>query len=184
MSSKPTPRFTVITLGVSDMRASIAFYEALGFARKFRATGEAVAFFDTGGTVIGLFPWDQLARDATLPDQPRPKTFRGSTLAWNCASVEEVDTVLNFAISCGASLLKPAHRLRRLFRLFRRSRRPPLGSRGRARHRGRRRPAGTPAGLNLAVLPQRRFSLPANCRIAARWTRSPRRYQKSSRSSS
>ena len=32
------------------MRASIAFYEALGFARKFRATGEAVAFFDTGGT--------------------------------------------------------------------------------------------------------------------------------------
>ena len=64
MSTKlqaPTPRFTVITLGVSDMRASIAFYEALGFVRKMRATGEAVAFFDTGGTVIALFPWDQLA---------------------------------------------------------------------------------------------------------------------------
>ena len=44
------------------MRASIAFYEALGFARRIRATGEAVAFFDTGGPVIGLFPWDQLAR--------------------------------------------------------------------------------------------------------------------------
>src|SRR5882724_31376 len=72
-SSPPVPRFTVITLGVSDMRASIAFYEALGFARKFHATGEAVAFFDTGGTVIALFPWDQLTRDATLPDQPRPK---------------------------------------------------------------------------------------------------------------
>ncbi len=56
--SPPTPRFTVITLGVSNMRASIAFYEALGFARKFHATGEAVAFFDTGGTVIGLSPWD------------------------------------------------------------------------------------------------------------------------------
>jgi len=28
----------------------------LGFARKFRATGEAVAFFNTGATVIGLFP--------------------------------------------------------------------------------------------------------------------------------
>jgi catechol 2,3-dioxygenase-like lactoylglutathione lyase family enzyme len=45
----PVPRLTVITLGVSDMRASIAFYEALGFTRRFRATGEAVAFFDTGG---------------------------------------------------------------------------------------------------------------------------------------
>jgi uncharacterized protein len=68
MSTKaPTPRFTVITLGVTEMRASIAFYEALGFARKMHATGEAVAFFETGGTVIALFPWDQLARDATLP---------------------------------------------------------------------------------------------------------------------
>jgi uncharacterized protein len=67
--SPPVPRFTVITLGVSDMRASIAFYQALGFARKFRTTGEAVAFFETGATVIGLFPWDQLAQDVTLPDQ-------------------------------------------------------------------------------------------------------------------
>ena len=44
-----------------------------------------------------------------MPDQPRPKTFRGVTLAWNCASSGEVDAVLDFAISKGASLLKPAH---------------------------------------------------------------------------
>jgi len=97
MSNKsPTPRFTVVTLGVGNIRASITFYEALGFARKFRATGEV--------------PWDQLAQDVTLPEQPRPKTFRGMTLAWNCGSVEEVDQVLDFAISKGASLLKPAHK--------------------------------------------------------------------------
>ena len=108
-SKAPTPRFTVITLGVTNIRASIAFYEALGFARKMQATGEAVAFFDTGGTMLALFPWDQLAADVTLPDQPRPTTFRGTTLAWNCSSTEEVDAVLDFAISCGASLLKPAH---------------------------------------------------------------------------
>ena len=87
MSKPPIPRLTVVTLGVVDMRSSIAFYEALGFARKLSATGEAVAFFDTGGIVLGLFPWDQLAQDATLPDHPRPKTFRGTTLAWNCRSV-------------------------------------------------------------------------------------------------
>jgi uncharacterized protein len=109
-SPSPIPRLTLITLGVSDMRASIAFYEALGFSRKFRATGEAVAFFDTGGIVLALFPWDQLAQDATLPDHPRPNTFRGTTLAWNCRSAEEVDTVLDFAISKGASMLKPAHK--------------------------------------------------------------------------
>lgn len=59
--------------------------------------------------MIALFPWDQLAQDATLPDHPRPSTFRGVTLAWNCASREEVDTVLEFATAKGASLLKAAH---------------------------------------------------------------------------
>jgi uncharacterized protein len=106
----PVPRYTFITLGVADMRASIAFYEALGFARKFRATGEVVAFFDTGATAIGLFPWDELAKDATLPANPRPQGFRGVTLAWNCNSSEEVDEVLQFAISKGATLLKAAHK--------------------------------------------------------------------------
>lgn len=106
----PVPRFTVITLGVANIAESIAFYEALGFQRKFRATGEAVAFFDTGGTVISLFPRAELAKDATLPDRSSPAAFRGFTLAWNCSSTEEVDAVLKFAISKGASLLKPARR--------------------------------------------------------------------------
>jgi uncharacterized protein len=107
-SQPPIPRLTVITLGVGDMRKSIAFYAALGFARKLSATGEAVAFFETGATVIGLFPWDQLAHDVALPESPRPQAFRGVTLAWNCNSREEVDAVLDFAASKGAELLKGA----------------------------------------------------------------------------
>ena len=106
--SPPKPRFTVITLGVTDMRTSIAFYAALGFTRKMSATGEAVAFFDTGATVIGLFPWDELAQDAASPDQPRPTAFRGVTLAWNCRSAEEVHAVMEFALSKGAKLLRRA----------------------------------------------------------------------------
>src|SRR5260370_15929818 len=104
----PVARLTMITLGVSNMRASIAFYEALGFTRKFRATGETVAFFETGGTAIGLFPWDQLAQDVTLPEHPHPQAFRGVTLAWNCRSMDEVDAVLNFAVPQGAWLRKAA----------------------------------------------------------------------------
>ncbi|MBP1095023.1 VOC family protein [Bradyrhizobium diazoefficiens] len=105
----PVPRLTVITLGVSDIRASIAFYDTLGFSRRLKATGEAVAFYDTGGPVFALFHWDQLAADAALPDKPRPTTFRGITLAWNCATREEVDAVLAFAVDKGAALLKAAH---------------------------------------------------------------------------
>src|SRR5271168_2224435 len=108
--SAPAARLTMVTLGVGNMRASIAFYQALGFTRKFKVTGEAIAFFETGGTAIGLFPWDQLAQDVTLPERPRPQAFRGITLAWNCNSPEEVDEVLDFAVSKGASLLKSAHK--------------------------------------------------------------------------
>ena len=105
----PVPRLTVITLGVSDIRASIAFYDALGFSRRLKTTGEAVAFYDTGGPVLALYPWDQLAADAQLPDDPRPTAFRGMTLAWNCTTREEVDAVLAFALSKGAKLVKAAH---------------------------------------------------------------------------
>jgi hypothetical protein len=34
-----------------------------------------------------------------LPERPRAKAFPGVTLAGNCCSAAEVDTVLDFAIS-------------------------------------------------------------------------------------
>ena len=103
------PRLTVVTLGVADMRASIAFYDSLGLPRRMRATGEEVAFFQAGAAIVALYPWDKLAADATLPDAPRPRGFRGVTLAWNCSSREEVDAALAHAVRAGATLLKPAH---------------------------------------------------------------------------
>ena len=65
----PVARLTMITLGVSNMRASIAFYEALGLARKFGATGEVI--LRDRRNALGLFPWDQLAQDVTLPEDGR-----------------------------------------------------------------------------------------------------------------
>jgi predicted lactoylglutathione lyase len=105
----PPARFTVVSLGVSDVRASANFYEALGFVRKARAAGEVVAFFQTGGTVLALYPWDKLAEDAQVPDQPRPQAFRGVTLAWNCNSEAEVDRAMAHALAVGGRLVKPAH---------------------------------------------------------------------------
>ena len=104
----PIPRFTVITLGVDNMRRAIAFYDALGFERKMNATGEAVAFFATGGSVLALFPWSELADDASTPSEPRPAAFRGVTLAWNCNSRDEVDAVMAHALTCGGELRRRA----------------------------------------------------------------------------
>ncbi len=104
----PNPILTAVTLGVDDVLASACFYEALGFKRKFRATGDEIAFFDAGGVVFAVWDWKKLADDATETDEPRPKTFRGTTLAWNCKTPEEVDVALGKAVAAGARLLREA----------------------------------------------------------------------------
>jgi catechol 2,3-dioxygenase-like lactoylglutathione lyase family enzyme len=106
--TEPKPRLTAVTLGVRDFHASLRFYEALGFARKLRSTGDEIAFFDAGGVVLALYRWDQLARDAALDSRPVPAGFRGTTLAWNCASRAEVDAAFARAQAAGAKLLKAA----------------------------------------------------------------------------
>jgi predicted lactoylglutathione lyase len=102
----PSPRLTVVTLGVADVPASARFYEALGFARKVSATGDEIAFFDAGVVVLALWSWDKLAEDSVVSGEPRPQTFRGSTLAWNCATAAEVDAAFAKAMAVGAKLLR------------------------------------------------------------------------------
>jgi predicted lactoylglutathione lyase len=106
MNTKPMTKLTAITLGVRDVPASARFYESLGFARKFRATGDEIVFFDAGGVVLALWSWDKLAEDSVISSQPRPQTFRGSTLAWNCATPADVDAAFEKAVSAGAAMLR------------------------------------------------------------------------------
>jgi catechol 2,3-dioxygenase-like lactoylglutathione lyase family enzyme len=107
--SVPLPRLTAVTLGVRDFQTSLRFYEALGFPRRLRATGDEIAFFDAGSVVLALYRWDALAQDARLDSIPvAPAAFRGMTLAWNCASRAEVDAALARVLAAGGKVLKPA----------------------------------------------------------------------------
>jgi catechol 2,3-dioxygenase-like lactoylglutathione lyase family enzyme len=91
-------------LGVRDLKASVKFYhEGLGLRCK-DPSGNAIAFFNLNGTWLGLYPWDKLAEDATVPEAGTG--FRGFALAHNCASKEEVDTVVTQAVEAGAKLIK------------------------------------------------------------------------------
>ena len=103
MSDKP--RLTAVTLGVRDFRASLQFYEALGFERKFKATGDAIAFLDAGGVVLALWHWKLLAEDEALPADP-VWAYRAASLAWNCKTPEEVDAAFAKAIAAGAKPLR------------------------------------------------------------------------------
>jgi hypothetical protein len=100
-------RLSIVTLGVDDLDRSIAFYEALGWARRPSSIEGSIAWFGTADTHVGLFPWDELAVDAALPAGPRAP-FGGITLAINVESPEAVEAALADAVAAGASLLKPA----------------------------------------------------------------------------
>jgi uncharacterized protein len=98
----------VVTLGVKDFERAVRFYSDLGFERRFKATGDAIAFFDAGGLVLSLFRWDMLAEDADISAQPHPQAFRGTTLAQMCRTDTEVDAAMSKALAAGATLLKRA----------------------------------------------------------------------------
>jgi catechol 2,3-dioxygenase-like lactoylglutathione lyase family enzyme len=100
------PRISIITLGVSDLPRSIAFYrDGLGLPTTYKE-GEGIAFFQTAGAWLALFPYDALAQDAGLP--PDRARFGGITLAHNVGSKAEVDRILSQALAAGASQLRPA----------------------------------------------------------------------------
>lgn len=97
-------RISLITLGVSDVQRSTAFYEKLGWTRS-SASQEAVTFIQLKGTVLALFSRSALAADAGVEDTV--PGFSGVTLAHNVSSPAGVDAVIRYAVSCGARLVKP-----------------------------------------------------------------------------
>lgn len=98
-------RISLVTLGVTDLERSKAFYEQLGWQRRV-ATAEGVVFFQAGCMALSLYPRAELARDAHLPAEGQG--FAGFALAYNTRSRDEVDAVLAEAERAGARLLKPA----------------------------------------------------------------------------
>jgi catechol 2,3-dioxygenase-like lactoylglutathione lyase family enzyme len=100
-------RLGLVTLGVSDLSRSIAFYEALGWEKLSSSIEGSIAWFGTADTNIGLFPWDELAEDAHLPAGPRA-AFGGITLAINLETAAEVSAALDAAVAAGGTLLKAA----------------------------------------------------------------------------
>lgn len=100
-------RISIVTIGVADLGRSVAFYEALGWERRSSSMEDVIVWFDTAGSYLGLFPWDELAADALLGAGPRGP-FGGITLAINVEEPEMVEPALDAAVAAGATLLKPA----------------------------------------------------------------------------
>lgn len=104
------PNISVITLGVSNLEQSLAFYrDGLGLptegiiGREFEHG--AVAFFDlSGGLKLAIWAQDDISYDTGLPRQPiSPTSF---TLGHNVVDSAEVDRVVEAARRAGATILK------------------------------------------------------------------------------
>ena len=98
-------RLSIVTLGVSDLPRSTAFYQSLGWEPMAGGDSNIIMWFQTNGSVIGLFPVDELAVDTGVPPEPL-SGFRGVTLAMNFSSEAEVDAMYAEFEAAGATAVK------------------------------------------------------------------------------
>ncbi|MGC2289462.1 MAG: VOC family protein [Thermoplasmata archaeon] len=99
------PRISLVTLGVSDLRRSVKFYQDdLGWNTTF-TEGDPIAFFRLRGLVLGLYERRALAADVNV--SPEGNGFRGITLAHNVRSRRAVVAIFARLRRRGASIVKP-----------------------------------------------------------------------------
>lgn len=106
-------RITVLTLGVDDLAAALAFYrDGLGLPTQGIIGQEfeygAVAFFDLQpGLRLAIWPRKSIAHDSGLEETaPSATDF---TIGHNVNSKAEVDSVMAQAKEAGASIVKAGH---------------------------------------------------------------------------
>lgn len=104
------PNLCIVTLGVADLERSMAFYAALGWERRGNPD-DGIVWFRTAGVWVGLFGYDALAEDAGIDAVPFDMlpAYRGSTLAINLSSRDEVDAAFEHAEAVGALMVKEPH---------------------------------------------------------------------------
>lgn len=99
-------RVSIITLGVASLERAVAFYrDGLGWPLS-GASNDNIAFFKTSGTVLALYPREELAADANI--EPQGGGFSGFTLAHNVAEKQQVSAILGETKAAGAEIVKEA----------------------------------------------------------------------------
>lgn len=106
------PRIILLTIGVTDLEKSLAFYRGLGLSSEGIVGKEfedgAVAFFDLqNGLKLALWERKSIAHDAKIALQPASATE--FTVGHNVSSKKEmVDAVMEQARKAGAIITDPA----------------------------------------------------------------------------
>ncbi len=107
------PRIKVITLAVSDLEESLAFYRdgmrlpTQGIVGTEFEDGAVVFFNMNDDLILALYPKVALAKDAKVPTTPSsPAEF---SIGHIVASKQEVDAVVEQVEQAGATITDPPH---------------------------------------------------------------------------
>jgi catechol 2,3-dioxygenase-like lactoylglutathione lyase family enzyme len=98
-------RVSLVTLGVADVARATEFYESLGWRLSPDSLPGVVSFFHTEGGLLSLFGTEDMADDAGLLRR-RGADFRGTMLAINVETPDQVDDALRTVVQAGATLVK------------------------------------------------------------------------------
>jgi catechol 2,3-dioxygenase-like lactoylglutathione lyase family enzyme len=100
------PRLSILTLGVRDLKRSIAFYrDGLGFEMSPQSN-ELIAYFPLRGLWLAVFPIELLSLDTRIPIEEFGKS--PIVLAHNVPTRALVDETLVEAVAAGGRITKPA----------------------------------------------------------------------------
>jgi predicted lactoylglutathione lyase len=97
-------RVSLITLGVSDYERAKSFYATLGWSPALEV--EETVFYQANGVVLVLWSREKLAADAGIADDG--SGWGGITIAHNVASRQEVDDLLERALTAGGTITREA----------------------------------------------------------------------------
>ena len=97
-------RISLITLGVTDLKRAVEFYERV-VGWKAAPSPPGVAFFDLNGVVFSLFPHGELAKDMNAR-AGKSGGYQGFALAHNVQSEEEVNSIFARLKKNGAKIVK------------------------------------------------------------------------------
>jgi uncharacterized protein len=98
-------RISMVTLGVNDIQKAYDFYsKIIGFPSEKGIEGGRVVFFTLNHMLLSLFPKDQLAEDALVPNDG--SGFAGITLAYNVRTRQEVDEIIGKLHRAGVKITK------------------------------------------------------------------------------
>jgi predicted lactoylglutathione lyase len=98
---------SIVTLGVSDLGRATEFYTSLGFQRSTASVEGVVTFLRTPGSVLALWPSQDMADDIGISVEG--SGFRHFGLAMNLRSTEELYDTFAAWVVAGATPLKEPH---------------------------------------------------------------------------